>query len=151
MPFCDRPLPDSFQPTPVGNLKRRGVKPVGAVARITRDLKHGIIDAAAAYGSDGNGKGGLTGYLFFLAGKHPKAFAGLLGKMLPLQVNGSVSSVVSQVNVVSIPVDHYLSPDDVRKLAPDPPVIDHEPIDARDATDAAPADPGASEPDQDAA
>jgi hypothetical protein len=32
----------------------------------------------------------LTGYLFFLAGKHPKAFAGLLGKMLPLQVNGSI-------------------------------------------------------------
>ena len=63
MPFCDRPLPESFQPTPAGNLKRRGVKPVGAVTKITRDLKHGIIDATVAYGSDGQGKGGLTGYL----------------------------------------------------------------------------------------
>jgi hypothetical protein len=132
MPFCDRPLPESFQPTPVGNLKRRGVKPVGAVAKITRDLKHGIIDAAVAYGSDGQGKGGLTGYLFFLAGKHPKAFASL-GKMLPLQVNGSIQSVVGQINVVSVPVDHYLSPEDVRKLAPAPPTIEHEPTDAESA------------------
>ncbi|WP_456816042.1 hypothetical protein [Bradyrhizobium sp. USDA 4508] len=87
----------------------------------------------------------MTGYLFFLAGKHPKAFAGLLGKMLPLQVNGSIQSVVGQINVVSVPVDHYLSPDDVRKLAPSPPTIDHE------ANDAESAVPGPSERDLDAA
>ncbi|WP_063800393.1 hypothetical protein [Bradyrhizobium lablabi] len=143
MPYEAYPgLPESFQPTPVNpkrNPNLNGRKPPGAVAKITRDLKHGIIDAAVAYGSDGNGKGGLTGYLFFLAGKHPKAFAGLLGKMLPLQVNGSIQSVVGQINVVSVPVDHYLSPDDVRKLAPAPPAIDHESSD-----DAAPpsSDPG---------
>jgi hypothetical protein len=60
-------LSESFQPTPVNpkNKNLNGRKPIGAVAKITRDLKHCIIDAAIAYGSDGNGEGALTGYLFF--------------------------------------------------------------------------------------
>ncbi|MGY3615687.1 hypothetical protein [Bradyrhizobium sp. USDA 10063] len=141
------PVPDSLElprltkskPTPpVGRT-------IGTINRITRDLKLGIIDAATAYGSDGHGTGGLTGYLFFLAGSHPKAFASLLGKMLPLQVNGSIQSVVGQVNIVSIPSDQYLTKEDARKLAPEPPTIEHEP------QAAAPAESSSNEPDLDAA
>jgi hypothetical protein len=93
--------------------------------RLTRDLKRGIIDAAEAYGADGKGKDGLTGYLFHLAGKHPKAFAGLLGKILPMQVTGNVGQFIGTVNVISVPVDHYLSPDDIARLAPQL-AIEHE-------------------------
>lgn len=142
MPNAYPGLPESFRPPPI-NSKRKPPehgRAAGTVNRITRDLKAGIVDAATAYGSDGNGTGGLTGYLFMLAGDHPKAFASLLGKMLPLQVNGSVQSIVGQVNIVSIPVDHYLSAEDVRKLKPEPPIVEHEPQ-AADDTESQPIPP----------
>ena len=99
-------------------------KKVGSITRITSDLKLGIIDAAAAHGSDGRGAGGLTGYLFFLAGKHPKAFSSLLGKMLPLQVNSHSTSLVGQVNIVSVPTGQHFNPDEINRLAQ---TIEHEP------------------------
>lgn len=45
--------------------------------------------AAEQTGSDLKGEGGLIGYCQFLAKNEPKAFAGLLGRVLPLQVTGS--------------------------------------------------------------
>lgn len=44
--------------------------------------------AAESAGEDMNGKGGLVGYCTFLATSEPKAFAQLLGKVLPMQVTG---------------------------------------------------------------
>jgi hypothetical protein len=90
----------------------------GQINRITRDLKHGIVDAAAAHGADGFGAGGLTGYLLHLATHHPKAFAGLLGKLMPLQVNGTLQSVVGEVRIVSVPADTYLTAESMAKLKP---------------------------------
>lgn len=143
MPFDRIELPADFNPPRI-NPKRPDPprKQPGAVARITRDLKRGIVDAAAAYGSDGHGAGGLTGYLFHLADKHPKAFAGLLGKLLPLQVHGQINSIVGQVNIVSVPADTFLTQEDVRRMMPAE-TIEHEP-----ATAAA-AGPGSSEPEAD--
>jgi hypothetical protein len=100
----------------------------GTPNAITRDIKRGIVDAAEKYGSDGKGKDGLTGYLFHLAGKHPKAFAGLLGKILPLQVSGSVGQYIGTVNVVAVPEGRFLSPQDVARLAAqsEPATLDNE-------------------------
>ncbi|MBO4228139.1 hypothetical protein [Bradyrhizobium neotropicale] len=109
---------------------------MGTVNRITRDLKAGIVDAAAAHGSDGQGTGGLTGYLFWLAGSHPKAFSGLLAKLLPLQVNGNVNTTVGTVNIVSVPVDRYLSAADMAKVAT-PQTIEHAPQEPPRQDDAA--------------
>jgi hypothetical protein len=103
---------------------------------MTRDLKNGIVDAAAAHGSDGKGSGGLTGYLFFLAQKHPKCFASLLGKMLPLQVNGA-TALVGQISIVSVPAGKHLSPDEIGQLAR---TIEHEPAELE------PAEPAEHEP-----
>jgi hypothetical protein len=89
----------------------------------TRDIKRGIVDAAAKHGSDGRGKDGLTGYLFHLAKKHPKAFAGLIGKTIPLQVAGNVGQYIGTVNVISVPVDHYLKAEDIARMQP-PALID---------------------------
>ena len=97
---------------------------LGSVNRLTRDLKLGIVDAAAAHGSDGRGAGGLTGYLFFLAGKHPKAFSSLLGKMLPLQVNSHSTSLVGQVNIVTVPAGQHFDAAEIGRLAQ---TIEHEP------------------------
>lgn len=63
-------------------------RPKGSPNRTTALLKDAIIKAAEAAGEDMNGKGGLTGYCTFLATNEPKAFAQLLGKVLPMQVTG---------------------------------------------------------------
>lgn len=63
-------------------------RPKGSVNKTTAMLKEAIIMAAENVGSDGTGKGSLTGYCEFLARSEPKAFAGLLGKVLPMQITG---------------------------------------------------------------
>lgn len=59
----------------------------GTPNKTTALLKDAIIMAAEQTG-DG-GKGGLTGYCQFLARDEPKAFAQLLAKVLPLQIEGT--------------------------------------------------------------
>ena len=71
------------------NLTRKGAgRPKGAANKTTALLKEAILKAAEATGEDMNGKGKLTGYCRFLAKTEPKAFAQLLGKVLPLQLTG---------------------------------------------------------------
>ena len=94
------------------NLKPGRGRRWGSRNQIPIDLKRAIIAAAEAHGSDGNGTGQLKGYLYFLAARHPKAFAAhLLSKMIPLQLSGSVQGVVEQVTVVTVPAGHFLSKD----------------------------------------
>ncbi len=120
-----------FKPGHAGSGRRRA----GTPNKITKDIKTGIIDAAVKHGFDGKGKDGLVGYCHFLASRHPKAFASLLGRLLPLQVSGDVKVGVTEVKIVSVPPDRYLSADDIKKLYPslalEPPdsddVIEHEP------------------------
>lgn len=61
----------------------------GVPNKSTRILREAIILAAERVGEDGKGKAGLVGYLTRLAQSQPKAFAGLLGRTLPLQVTGA--------------------------------------------------------------
>lgn len=60
----------------------------GTPNKTTALLKDAIIKAAEAAGADKQGKDGLVGYCTFLATEEPKAFAALLGKVLPLQIAG---------------------------------------------------------------
>jgi hypothetical protein len=69
--------------------KREGAgRKKGVPNKTTALLKDAIIKAAEAVGEDMQGKGKLTGYCKFLAKNEPKAFAGLLGRVLPMQVTG---------------------------------------------------------------
>ena len=61
-------------------------RPPGIPNKTTALLKEAILLAAEAQGSDGNGTDGLKGYCRFLAAEEPRAFATLLGKVLPMQV-----------------------------------------------------------------
>lgn len=63
-------------------------KPKGAKNKTTTALKDAILKAAELTGNDGEGKDGLIGYLQRVAAKDIKAFSGLLGKVLPIQVQG---------------------------------------------------------------
>ena len=57
----------------------------GVPNKSTGILKDAILRAAEAAG----GASGMIGYLTVQASKHPVAFLGLLGKVLPLQVTGT--------------------------------------------------------------
>lgn len=60
----------------------------GELNKTTKTLKEAILLAAEQSGMDGKGKEGLVGYLRRVADEDVKAFSGLLGKVLPLQVTG---------------------------------------------------------------
>ncbi len=130
------PMPASFDLPRLNDRSKASLanlKPgrrAGILNVITRDLKRGIIDAAVECGSDGNGTGGLPGFLGHLARNHPKAFTQLLCKLLPMQVHGEglAGAVVSTVNVVSIPVDRYLSAEQLEKIQQAPLQLDQAPL-----------------------
>ena len=80
-----------------------------------------MIGAAVEHGFDGKGKGGLQGYCLLLASKHPKVFAGLLGKMLPLKLEGSLldgsgAGFIHSVVIEAVPSDRYLSREQIEQL-----------------------------------
>jgi len=60
--------------------------------KTTSLLKDAIVMAAVAVGKDGDGAGGLQGYLEHLAMDEPKAFASLIGRVIPVQVGGDPDS-----------------------------------------------------------
>ena len=60
----------------------------GTPNKTTAALKDAILKAAELSGSDGKGKNGLVGYLRRVADEDVKAFSGLLGKVLPMTVQG---------------------------------------------------------------
>lgn len=66
-------------------------RPKGMQNKTTTALKEAILEAGNLTGSDGEGKGGMVGYLKFLATQNPAAFSTLLGKVLPhtLHVSGA--------------------------------------------------------------
>ena len=59
-------------------------RPKGSPNKVTADVRRAIIDAANAAG----GEGGMAGYLALQAKENPAAFMTLLGKVLPMQVEG---------------------------------------------------------------
>jgi hypothetical protein len=142
MTFIDRPLPEGLElPTlrekRVANLKHEGRIP-GSINRISKDLKNGVLNGAIAYGCDGQGTGGLDGYLYMCAAKFPKAYLHLLGKLLPMQVQGDgIPRPGITLNVVSVDSGSYLSPEDIAKLREQPALIEHAPeIEARSPEEA---------------
>lgn len=69
-----------------GNIPNRAGRPKGTQNKTTRLLKDAILMAAQAAG--GGKKDGLVKYLTVQAKENPPAFMTLLGKVLPLQIEG---------------------------------------------------------------
>lgn len=70
-------------------------RPKGSVNKTTALLKEAILKAAEAAG--GGGEEGLTNYLTTQAKDTPTAFLSLLGKVLPLQVQGDEDNPVQHI------------------------------------------------------
>lgn len=144
MTFHDTPLPASLELTPLRELKPRdkrldnlhygpGIGRVkGVQNKICRDLKEGIIDAAVIVGSDGQGTGDLTGFLVDLALHHKRAYAGLLAKVLPMQISSphNDGSRIGTVNIVSIPSGQHFSSAELQRIEQGQSTIDALQLDA---------------------
>jgi hypothetical protein len=72
-------------------------RPAGVPNKTTALLKDAILLAAEEVGQDGKGKSGLIGYCKFLATSEPKAFASLMGRVLPTQVVGDADNPVGVI------------------------------------------------------
>lgn len=73
----------------------------GSPNKVPGILKAAIMKAAEDVGEDGDGFGGLDGYLRDVAKKDKKSFTALLGKILPTELNAKGNV---KINVVK--VDH---------------------------------------------
>jgi len=69
----------------IGKGKAGPGRPKGVPNKTTAMLKDAVLEAAAKAG----GKAGLVGYLQRQADDNPTAFLSLLGKAMPLQVQGT--------------------------------------------------------------
>lgn len=69
--------------------QKTGGRTKGTPNKTTALLKDAIIQAAELTGEDQQGKNGLIGYCKYLAKDEPKAFATLMGRVLPMQVEGT--------------------------------------------------------------
>ena len=97
--------------------------------KLTRDIKEGIVDAAIRHGLDGKGADGLSGYLFMLSRDYPKQFTSLLGRMLPLQIQGNLGQFIGAVNITPVPQGQYLTAEQIKSMqATESDIIDVEPI-----------------------
>lgn len=69
----------------IGKGKPGPGRPKGKPNRTTTILKDAILQAAG----DAGGDGGLVGYLTLQARENPGPFMGLLGKVLPMQIDAT--------------------------------------------------------------
>lgn len=70
-------------------------RPKGSLNKTTAALKEAILAAATEHGEDDQGTDGLKGYLRRVAREDVKAFSGLLGKVLPMTVDGNVGLTIT--------------------------------------------------------
>jgi hypothetical protein len=80
---------------PINNIpperRWKAGRPVGYVHRQQKILKDALMLAAEVAGDQLEKESGLVGYLAHQAIKEPVAFMGLLGKVLPMQIQGAAS------------------------------------------------------------
>jgi hypothetical protein len=113
-------------------MAKRGGRRLGTPNKVTAQLKHAIIEAAAMVGYNGEGEQGLHGYLARLALKEPAVFGRMLEKLLPMQLQGKLDGEVKHT---------YKTVEDLRRALkerglPIPPkIVDLTPREYREVED----------------
>ena len=87
----------------------------GVVNKVSRDLKNGVLNGAIACGYDGNGLGGLDGFLLMCAQRHPKHYMALLGRLMPMQPSADVGHHIETVNILPVASGSFLSHEEIEK------------------------------------
>ena len=76
-------------------LPGSGGRPPGSKDKLTRTLKECVLMAGEIVGSDGKGRDGLLGYLTMIARRDPKTYCGLLGRLMPIDVQSTTQQPVT--------------------------------------------------------
>jgi hypothetical protein len=120
---------------------KRG-RPKGSPNKLSRDLREDIMEATERVGRDGEGEGGVVGYLMWLARKEPKSHAMLLRGTMTAEIRATMTlkpvltrdEALAEMRARGLrtewlehltKVDDELGPDD------DPNPYDHEVIDLK--------------------
>lgn len=102
-------------------------RPPGSRNKVTRIVKEALLDSLEESGSDGKGKDGSVGYFVWLSRSEPVAYAALIARVLPmqLQVSGDVNhtGAVAQVRMTSKELEAKLK----ERGLPMPTLIEHDP------------------------
>jgi|SRR5688572_20262733 len=106
--------------------ERLGGREKGTPNRITRTVKDWLLAATEASGHDGKGKDGAIGYLVWLSRNEPVAYAALLGRVIPMQIQASLSGNVEHSGTVKLTADQLAERLKARGL-PVPTLIEHDP------------------------
>lgn len=77
-------------------------RPKGSPNKTTALVKEAILKAAENVGNPATGKDGLIGYCEFLARDEPKAFAQLIGKVLPVQLAGDADNPIEHAHTIRL-------------------------------------------------
>jgi hypothetical protein len=83
--------------------KKTGGRQKGTPNKLTKTIREAVLLAASNVGSDGQGDGGLVGYLTMVATTAPQCFVPLLGRCIPLEVTGEGGGPVSIRVVTGVP------------------------------------------------
>jgi hypothetical protein len=78
---------------------KTGGRKAGTPNKITAALKEAILLAA----DNAGGEGGMVGYLTRQASENPPAFLSLLGKVLPMTVQGDAENPVQIIVTTGVP------------------------------------------------
>lgn len=111
---------------------QKGQRPEGAGRqpgtpnKVTRTVKDWLLAATEKSGLDGKGKDGAIGYLVWLSRQEPVAYAALLGRVIPMQIQASVSGNVEHGGTVTLTVEQLKERLKARGL-PMPDLIEHDP------------------------
>ena len=79
-----------------------GGRPTGSRDRVNRIVKECVILAAEQHGSDGKGKGQLTGFLSMLIRKDLKTFVGVAAHVMPFDLNTTTQQPVTYRSVEDV-------------------------------------------------
>ena len=129
---------------PITKGDPRGGRVKGQVNRITRALKTALILAAEKSEHCPKGNKSLEGYCLYLANKHPVTFAGLLGKLIPVQArvkaegNARIDFEKLKLNL-SMPLEEMIRNFEIKiksGYCPPPPVLIEHDDDDDDEPDA---------------
>lgn len=109
-----------------GTLVPGAGRPPGKPNKVTRIVKEALLDAMDESGEDGKGKGGNVGYLKWLSRAEPVAFAALIARIIPQQLQATVGVEHSGT------VQHRMTASELEQRLKDrglpvPTLIDHNP------------------------
>ena len=117
--------PTSFRK---GRAKTGGRKP-GSSNMLTREIRECILQAATEFGSDGKGKEGAVGFFKYMTKQNLTAFAMLLARILPTQVNAEINSqprrlpsreeIIAELKQLGLPIERIFEQGVMLELKPE--------------------------------